>query len=101
MNQPQEKGVTTARRYDFSHGSTNPYEISNRHGLVPPCLHCGASSVITLDGSEYFAYFNRGMSINQAFPTLTAEQRELLISGIHPECWADFMGPEPDDEDDE
>lgn len=86
MNQSPEKGVTP-KEYDFSHGSSNPYKVEARHGLIPPCIHCGIGSIVTLDGSEYFAYFNRGARITDAFPTLTPSQREVLITGTHPECW--------------
>lgn len=96
MNQSTNKGVTP-RIFDFSHGSTNRYEINARHNLIPTCLVCGARSIITLDGSEYFAYFVRGQNITTAFPTLTADQREVLITGTHPDCW-DAMTKEDDDD---
>jgi hypothetical protein len=28
-----------------------------------------------------------GVLIQRAFPNMTADQREMLITGTHPECW--------------
>lgn len=91
MNTP-----TLPNQYDFSHGSSNPYLVEARHRLIPPCLHCHQFRPILLDGSEYWNYFMNAQRIDVAFPTLTPAQRELLISGTHPECWDALMGPEPD-----
>lgn len=81
-------------RYDFSGGSANPYTVELRHGLIPRCPHCKIFVRVTLDGSEYWAYFMQGALVQDAFPNLTPEQRELLITGTHPECWDAMMGPE-------
>ena len=39
-----------------------------------------------------------GENIQIAFPDLTADQREILISGICPECWDKIFPPEEDEE---
>lgn len=80
--------------FDFSHGSTNPYTVETRHNLIPPCYHCNEFRPIILDGTEYYQYFMVGLRIQDAFPTLPAEQRELIMSGIHPQCWNEMMGEE-------
>lgn len=84
--------------YDLSHGSSNPYtRTADRHGL-PPCPHCRATpESITFDGGEQFAYFNRGAFVQDAFPTLSAEERDMISVGVHPECsdaFYDFPGEE-------
>jgi hypothetical protein len=94
-NQSTHEGVTPIE-FDFSHGSNNPYTVEARHGLIPPCIHCGVGSIVKLDGSEYFAYFNRGIPVAQAFPTLSLDQRELLITGTHPQCWDALFADEDD-----
>jgi hypothetical protein len=35
-------------------------------------------------------YYN-GATIQSAFPMLSADERELLISGLHSECWERLM----------
>lgn len=73
---------------DLSNGSTNPYLVEARHNLIPRCFECGIFTPILLDGSDYYNYFVQGKgNIQDNFPYLSREQREILISGIHPECW--------------
>lgn len=73
---------------DLSNGSTDTYLVEMRHGMIPRCLHCGQFNPILLDGSDYFRHFVQGIGHAQDnFPYLSNEQRELLISGTHPECW--------------
>jgi len=96
-NQSTQQGVNLPDEFDFSHGSTNPYKVEARHGLIMPCIHCHQFRPVILDGSEYFAYFNRGIPVAQAFPTLSLDQRELLITGTHPQCW-DALFADEDDE---
>jgi hypothetical protein len=100
MNQATPQGVDRGGfiDYDFSHGSTNTYRVEARHNLIPRCLHCGKGSRVLLDGTEYYNYFMRGAKIQDAFPTLTAAQREVLMTGTHPACW-DEMTRDPEDQD--
>ena len=79
-------------KYDFSEGSTNPYTITKRHHIIRPCMNCGIFVPVVLDGASYFNYFFRGWYADVCFPTLSLDQRELLISGTHPECWDALMG---------
>ncbi len=41
--------------------------------------------------------YTRGARMQDAFPLLTAEQREFILSGITPEEWADTFPPEQED----
>ena len=50
------------------------------------CCMCGKSSTLLLD-SMSFAAWKSGVYVQDAFPTMNADQRELLITGVHPECW--------------
>ena len=38
-----------------------------------------------------------GPFIQDAWPESTAEQREQVISGTHPECWNEMFGEEDDE----
>lgn len=59
-----------------------------------PCMLCGKTSVVEVDPDRYARWLG-GTFIQDVWPEWTPEQRELLITGTHPECWdANF-----DDED--
>lgn len=65
------------------------------------CPHCSRSGEISMPISDYesgIAAYKSGAYIQNAFPNLTADQRELLMTGIHPECWKQ-MFPDDDEED--
>lgn len=50
-----------------------------------------------LSEQEFEASYNAwksGMLIQEAFPTLNAEQREFLMTGITPEEWTQKFGEE-------
>ena len=79
---------------DLSKGSSDTYQVTERHGLLPPCPMCGRHTHVTLDGGAYYAYFVKGEYVQNAFPNLTADERELLITGVHPgECNKKLWGP--------
>ena len=42
------------------------------------------------------AKWENGALIQVAFPTLTAEQREFIKTGITPETWANIFGEDTD-----
>lgn len=97
MNQHPTKEVNAGEFLDFSHGSNNTYLVEARHRLIPGCIHCRRFIPVLFDGTEYYQYFVQGKfrSVAEAFPALTREQHEVIISGTHPECWfALFAGEE-------
>lgn len=50
---------------------------------------------IPVTEQEILAY-NSGVLVQRAFPNLSAEQREFIMTGITPEEWLQFLGPEED-----
>lgn len=54
------------------------------------CPMCGKSTVITVTKTQYERYQN-GELIQNCFPEMKPEIREMLITGICPECWDKFM----------
>lgn len=78
-----------ANLIDLSKGSENTYLVEARHGLIKRCIHCNTFRPVLLDGTKYFNYFMRGASLDATFPLdeFTLDERELLITGTHPECW--------------
>jgi len=58
------------------------------------CLHCGEQGFIEMSEDEYnqgITAFNEGAFIQEAFPSLSADQREQIISGTHPKCWNEMF----------
>jgi uncharacterized protein YdeI (YjbR/CyaY-like superfamily) len=54
------------------------------------CFQCGQTGEIKIPSEIYFAgikKLDQGELIQNAFPTLSNEQREQIMTGIHPECW--------------
>lgn len=62
---------------------------------TPRCILCGRTSTLSVP-QEGWEKYKAGEFVQIAFPTLTADEREMLINGSHPECF-DIMAP-PDDE---
>ena len=51
-----------------------------------PCIECGKTSKLIITAEEYSRYDN-GEYVQDVFPNWSKEDRELLITGTHPECW--------------
>ena len=58
------------------------------------CPFCGKVQEVLVYDDDYFNWWSRGLSVQEAFPYLTAAERELLISGICEDCWEDLFGEE-------
>jgi len=65
------------------------------HYQTPPCPHCKKSSILHVPQQSIFDW-KKGMYIQDAFPTLDSDDRELLKTGFHTTCWNEAFG---DDED--
>ena len=62
--------------------------------VAVPCRRCQKVTDLQVD-LEKFVAWQQGELIQEAFPELDADQRELLISGICPKCWDEMF---PSDE---
>lgn len=60
-----------------------------------PCLHCWKDSEVEVEGEKYIAW-KKGAKIQDVWPEKSAEWREVLMTGIHPECWKEMFGREED-----
>lgn len=63
------------------------------------CPFCGKETAILLPEADYADWTN-GKNAQDAFPYLSAETRESLISGICPSCWDSMFPSESEEEDD-
>jgi len=57
------------------------------------CPLCGCVNFIKVPVEGYLEW-QRGGFIQHALPELSAEEREMLISGICPDCWDNMFGEE-------
>lgn len=55
------------------------------------CMFCQRTSIVELTAAEVGAWLS-GVAIQDAMPERGAPERELIRSGIHPECWAESFG---------
>lgn len=76
---------------------TNTYDYSttsNTHRYENTCFHCGQTNIFILNNTDYLAWKITRKYVQDVFPHLTKEQRELLISGTHPKCWNEMFPTE-------
>lgn len=63
------------------------YQHNNQNiEAVCTCQGCHGETHLSLS-IEDFNRWQAGMKIQDAFPNLDADQREMLISGTCPKCW--------------
>ena len=84
----------TVQEFDYSEGSTNAYVVGERHGFRS-CMVCGKPSHIKLDGTKYHRYFVVGKEfVQDVWPDLSAEIRDHIFTGMHPDCQEAYYGLE-------
>lgn len=54
-------------------------------------------AVDRLDAGQFKAW-QAGAFVQDAFPDMSASEREVLVSGTHAECWNQMFPPDEDDE---
>lgn len=66
--------------------------------LDTKCILCDKMQFISVSTEDYEKY-KAGMFVQDAFPYLTADQREVLISGTCGECFDKLMKPDKEVDD--
>ncbi len=61
-----------------------PYETN-------PCISCGERSIIELDEDKFHRWMG-GEHVQNVWPEMSADKRELLITGTHGKCWDKMFG---------
>ena len=62
------------------------------------CPLCHEEHIVLVNEDDYYDWQD-GKLAQDAFPYLSADEREMLISGICPDCWSKMWGTEDEDED--
>lgn len=81
--------------YDLTLENENP-EIE----VTKVCSWCSETSSLKMALWQYDLHRKRERLVQDIFPNVPKDIREVLISGTHPECWDEMMAG-LDDEDDE
>lgn len=55
------------------------------------CEYCDKSSLVVLP-TDRFERWRSGQLVQDVFPDLSADLRELLLYGTHPPCWVALYG---------
>lgn len=70
-----------------SYTETHSDLFGHQYHFVCECTKCHKSEIITVDGPDLFKY-NQGAHAQEAFPELSAAQREMLcVSAFCGPCW--------------
>ena len=56
------------------------------------CPFCGQTHNVQVREADYVMWEFANWSAQDAFPYLSADEREMLISGICPTCWEKTFG---------
>ena len=59
--------------------------------VVTRCPMCGRANYVAVNEMNYLDWQD-GALAQHAFPYLSVDEREMLISGICPTCWANMFG---------
>ena len=59
--------------------------------VTRPCPFCKRGHEVEVNESDYWDW-DDGVHVQDAFPYLSAGERELLVSGICPTCWDKMFG---------
>ena len=65
--------------------------------VITACPFCGHANEVEVNEIDYLDWQD-GMLVQDAFPYLSANEREKLVSGICPSCWDKMFPPEEDEE---
>lgn len=63
--------------------------------LLVPCFACGETSEMRVRTKD-FENYARGMLVQDAFPTMSIENREIIVSGMCKECQEKYFNEEED-----
>ena len=67
--------------------STEYIIVDDEVSFIKQCIHCGGKTAFTISQDQYEAWITNNGYAQDVFPELTNEEREVLISGTHPDCW--------------
>ena len=76
-------------------------EFINPYIIACKCPLCHEINEVTVELHNYLDYTFGHIKAQDAFPYLTPNERELIISGTCAECWDKMFGDEEEEEEEE
>ena len=61
------------------------------------CRYCGKRGFVSVFTHDLMDYLDKKKYVQNAFPYLSAGEREQIMTGTHPECWDNIFPDEPED----
>jgi hypothetical protein len=80
--------------------SSDPTTGEGTYTFIGPCVVTGKEQRVTVKSLDLFKY-RQGSFVQDAFPYLTKEDREFLISGFSGEGWTLTFGTGEEEEDED
>ena len=73
--------------------------MTNRNlTITTTCPFCGKENYVEVDFDDFMNWTENNVLIQDAFPYLSADERELIKTGICSKCWDDMFGNEGEEE---
>ncbi len=69
------------------------YYVGKNNHIGVRCINCGKVIELPITKEEFLNWDGHNY-IQEQFPQIASELREMLISGICPECWNKIFPPE-------
>ena len=71
--------------------SSSGKTVNTTSFVTSRCEYCDKSSLVVLP-TDRFERWQSGQLVQDVFPDLSADLRELLLYGTHPACWVVMYG---------
>jgi hypothetical protein len=65
--------------------------MKNPMTLEVDCRICGKTVNLVIEQEDFKKFKNREGAVQNIFPYLSADEREMLISGICSDCWEELF----------
>jgi len=62
-------------------------QMKNPMTLEVNCIKCGSTTNLVVEQDDLKKYMNKEGLVQEIFPYLSSDERELIISCICPTCW--------------
>lgn len=69
--------------------------------IICTCPHCHKVHEVEVDFEDYTNYMMGDANIQDAFPYLSANEREYLLSGLCEGCWDSLFAEEEEEEEED
>ena len=67
--------------------TTQQIDENKTTGILCTCPWCGTRNKVFVKPSDYMRWELEGILVQAAFPYLSADERELIMTGICSPCW--------------